>query len=240
MSNLKKLSTKQLPTLIKSISKNDNEVLYYILNKPLPFKLYQQLEKQELGAYLVGIIKVLGIKDQSQDHIRYIVNLLVDEFPSFSMQELNKALRMAMVGKLDVDNNHYQQLSPMYLTSIINAYKNHKRQVYKRYKQEQDRIEREKPDIKPTKEQVINTSINLLKIEFEEYIKNPDEYRASDFRYTQYKFIYKFLLNYNIVKPITYTKDKELKMYIINVFKKIQNSKLPIRDWLNEQFIQNK
>lgn len=240
MSNLKKLSTGQLPTLIKSISKNDNQVLYYILNKPLPFRLYQQKDKQDLGTFLVGIIKVIGIKEQPQSHIRYIVNLLVEEFPNFSMQELNKALRMAMSGKLDVDNNHYQNLTPMYLTAIINAYKIHRGQVYKRYKQEQDKIEREKPDIKPTKDEVINTSINLLKTEYEDYIVDPDVYRDSEFRYTQYKFIYKFLVEYNIIKPFSYTDDKELKLYIIDVFKSIEKSKLEIREWLNKEFIQNR
>ena len=64
-------------------------------------------------------------------------------------------------------------------------------QVYKRYKQEQDKIEREKPDIKPTKDEVINTSISLLKTEYEDYLVDPDVYRDSEFRYTQYKFIYK-------------------------------------------------
>ena len=240
MSNLQKLSTKQLPTLIKSISKTDNEVLYYTLNKPLPFRLYKQIDKQKLGAFLVGIVEVVGIKEQKQEHIRYIVNLLIDEFPNFSVQELNKAMRMGMVGKLDADNNHYQSLSPMYLTGIINAYKKHKGNVYKRYKQEQDKIRREKPDIKATEQEQVDTSISLLKIEYEDYLVDPDVYTDSEFRYTQYKFIYKFLINYKIIKPYSYTNDKELKLFIISVFKNIENSKLQIRDWLNSQFIQNK
>tara|TARA_R110002153_G_scaffold218036_1_gene370512 strand:- start:5196 stop:5915 length:720 start_codon:yes stop_codon:yes gene_type:complete len=232
------LSESQLPTIINSISKTDNEVLYYTLNKPKVFKEYEQEDKRTLATYLIGICSILGIKEvPTQDHIKYLTNLLVEEMPNFTVQELNKALRMAMVGKLSVDNNHYQSLTPMYLSSIVNAYKKHKLVVYKRYKQELDKVRREKTSIKPTDKEVIDTSINLINLEYEDYLVDPDEYRDSDFRYTQYKYIYQFLLKYGLVDQLYKYNDRDLKTLVVNVFFEIKKSNSEVKQWLRDNYM---
>ena len=197
------LSESQLPTIINSLSKTDNEVLYYTLNKPKTFKHYKQEDKRTLATYLIGICSILGIK----------------------------------VGKLSVDNNHYQSLSPMYLSSIVNAYKKHKLLVYKRYKQELDTVRRETPSIKPTDKEVIDTSINLINLEYEDYLVDPDEYRDSDFRYTQYKYIYQFLLKYGLVNQLYKYNDRDLKTVVVNVFFEIKKSNTEVKQWLRDNYM---
>jgi len=232
----------QLPTIISSLSlsKADNAVLYYTLNRPKIFKHYEQEDKRILATFILAISRTLGIKElPTQEEVRYLTNLLVDEMPSFTVQELNKAFRMSMVGKLDVDNNHYQYLSPMYVSSIINAYKKHKVEVYKKYKREVDKVRREKPSIKPSDKEVIETSINLIKLEYEDYLVDPDEYSESDFRYTQYKYIYQFLLKYGLVEQLNKYNDKELKSHIVNVFFEIKTSNKEVKQWLRDNFMRN-
>ena len=136
---------------------------------------------------------------------------------------------MAMVGKLSVDNNHYQSLSPMYLSSIVNA--------YKRYKQELDTVRRETPSIKPTDKEVIDTSINLINLEYEDYLVDPDEYRDSDFRYTQYKYIYQFLLKYGLVDQLYKYNDRDLKTLVVNVFFEIKKSNSEVKQWLRDNYM---
>jgi hypothetical protein len=232
----------QLPTIISSLSlsKADNAVLYYTLNRPLLFKHYEQADKRTLATYLIAIATVLGIKEVlSQDEVKYLTNLLVEEMPNLTVEELNKAFRMAMVGKLEVDNKHYQCLSPMYISNIVNAYNKHKKEVYKRYKQELDKARREKPSIKPSDKEVIETSINLIKLEYEDYLEDPEEYSESDFRYTQYKYIYQFLLKYGLVVQLNKYDDKELKAHIVKVFFEIKKSNTEVRQWLRDNFMRN-
>ena len=241
MTNLQTQSG-ELPQIhTKGLDRTSQQVLLYILNKPKTFKYYNNEDKQKLGAYLVAIAKFLGVREPLDDVQRkMLVRCLINEMSDFTLEELDKAIQMGAMGKLQVDNKHYGCITPMYLSDIISAYKNHRGSVYKIYKQNLASEERSKPSIKPTEKEELNSAMKLLEVEYKDYIANPDEYKESDFRYTQYKFIYKFLLKFNIVESINYTSDKDLKSYIINVFNKIKNSGLDIRGWLNQTYIQNR
>ena len=235
--NLQKQSTGLQQILTKGLDSASKQVLTYILNKPKTFRNYDNSDKQKLGTYLVAIAKFLGVKETLDDVQRkMLVRCLVNEMGDFTLEELDKAIQMGAMGKLEVDNKHYQCITPMYLSDIILAYKNYRSLVYKKYKQNKASLERDKPSIKPTENEVKEAAIKLLEVEYKDYITNPDDYRDSDFRYTQYKYMYKFLLNYRLIKSINKPTDKSMKECILKCFSEVYNKGISIREWLKYKY----
>ncbi len=223
------------PTIIKHFVKADRQVLEYILNKPKVFKNYDNTDKQKLGAYLVGIAKFLGVKEPLDDMQRkMLVRCLVEELNDFTLEELNKAIQMGAMGKLEVDNKHYQCITPMYLSDIVLAYKKHRGIVYKKYSSKIASVERNKPTKIISEKEKLLISVELAEAEYNDYIKDPELYTESEYRFTQYKFIIKFLLKYNFFNSnfiIDNYTNEELKIYIIKFYKKVSESNLTIREY---------
>jgi hypothetical protein len=229
-----------LPTITKDFVKADRQVLEYILNKPKVFKNYDNTDKQKLGAYLVSIAKFLGVKEALDDIQRkMLVRCLVNELNDFTLEELDKAIQMGAMGKLEVDNKHYQCITPMYLSDIVLAYKKHRGLVYKKYNQKIASIERNKPTKKISEKDKLLISVELAEAEYNDYIKDPKVYTESEYRFTQYKFIIKFLVKYNFFNNDfnmdNYT-DEQLKFYIIKFFKKVSQSNQPIREYFRDNW----
>ena len=136
MSNIVKLSTELQTIPTNQINNTEKEVLHYILNKPKSFGNFNNNDKQKLGVYLIAISKFLGIKQPLDDIQRkLLVNTLCTEVKNFTFEELDKAIKMASMGKFtEIDNQHYQSLSPIYISNIINAYINYRNTIYKKYR----------------------------------------------------------------------------------------------------------
>lgn len=229
-----------LPTITKDFVQTDKQVLEYILNKPKTFKHYDNTDKQKLGAYLVGIAKFLGVKEPLDDMQRkMLVRCLVNELNDFSLEELDKAIQMGAMGKLEVDNKHYQCITPMYLSDIVLAYKKHRGMVYKKYTQKIQAIERNKPTKKISEKEKLLISVELAEAEYNDYIKDPEVYTQSEYRFSQYIFIIKFLIKYKFFNSdfnIENYTNEELKNYIIKFFSKVAKSGLPIRQYFRDNW----
>ena len=213
------LLNKHNPIVSKEFNNNDKEILAYILYKPKKFKEFISEDKKGLLIYLIKLHKFLGIKEiPPNEQLKILVNLIVDEYPTFNAYELDKAVKMAVMGKLDVDNNHYQALTPMYISNIIIAYKNKRNLVYKKYRQIQDRLDSNKPSKNISKKEKLDICINLAEIEYKDYLADTENYKVSDFRNSQFKYIYLFLVEHHIIKEYKYKDDEKLKKYIVNWF----------------------
>ena len=238
MSNLPMQLSGLPTTLTKEFNKPESEVLAYILNKPKTFKEYGNEDRQKLGAYLLGISEYLGIKDiLGDDHRRALVNVLCEEMPTFTLEELSKAVKMATMGKFeDVDTNHYQHLSPQYLSAMINAYKKHRGNIYQKYQRLQERIRREKEPENISKKDMFYLGLDLLDNEFNDYTENIEQYCDSEYRDTQFKHIYAFLIQHKLIEPKNYEGVDGLKTYIISWFKAISEKSTTPRTYICNKF----
>ena len=213
------LLEKHNPMASKDFNSSDKEILAYILYKPKRFRDFDNKDKNDFLNYLIMLYSILGIKDiPSTEHNKFLVNLIVDEYPTFNKDEFDKAINMGVMGKLEVENNPYQALTPMYISNIIKAYKTKRQLVFQKYKQVTAKIEREKPVKNISKKEHFFIALELVETEYKDYCKDTDAYEVTEFRDTQFKYIYKFLREYNIVKPYIYKSNEELKKYIVSWF----------------------
>mgnify|MGYP003627834832 CR=1 FL=1 len=238
MSNLP-MQSKGLPQIItKEFKSSENEVLTYILSKPKMFKDFTNTDKQKLGVYLVAISTYLGIKETLEDtHRKLLVNTLCDEMPNFTYEELNKAIQMSAMGKfINLDNNHYQHLSPMYLSAMVNAYKTYRANIYQKYQRIQGRIRREKEPEKISDKDMFYIGLDLVDNEFNDYVENTDEYCDSEYRNTQFKHIYDYLTKHKVIGVKKTDDIDELKTYIVSWFKAIHKKETEPRTYICKRF----
>ena len=233
MTNLPTHITKHLTTISKSLVKTDQSILKCIVDKPVPFSKYSDNDLKKLSASLNVISVTLGLKETlGESHRIYLCKSIQEFYPNFNLQEFEIAFRMAGMGKLDVENKHYQSFSMQYVSDILKGYILHRGNVYKIYKQKLAQIEREKPPKKITEKEGIIIGVNLIETEYKDYALNPELYCDSEFRYTQYKYMYKFLLKYGFINSLNNYDDKELKDYIVKFFIKVSQSNYALKDYL--------
>lgn len=98
---------------------------------------------KELGGVIDALGKwrfYLGIKEKaSKEEIIINVQFIRDHFGDYNVQDIHEAMQTSIAGKLDVDNNHYGNFGPLYISRILNAYRNHKNEILQYCKRQLDK-----------------------------------------------------------------------------------------------------
>lgn len=77
-----------------------------------------------IGRALDLVVEMLGIKEQPTPQASInIIKFIHTHYGYMSPMEIVFAFECALVGKIDVDLNHYNQISIMYLSRVLNEYK---------------------------------------------------------------------------------------------------------------------
>ena len=237
MTNLPTHIQRELTIVSKSFVKNDQKILQCILGTPKRFCDYNSNDMQKLSASLNTFTIVLGLKEKlGADHRKFLCVTIQEYFPNLNLQEFEIAFKMAGMGKLNIDNKHYQSFSLQYVSDILNSYTLYRNKIYNNYRKKLEQINRDKPTKKITEKESIKISVDLLEVEYKDYALNPDQYNESEYRYTQYKFMYKFLVKYGFIKALNKLEDKILKEYIINFFDAVSKSKYDLKPYLKENW----
>ena len=232
----------QLVALPNSITKEfqgqEKTTLSLILNKPKAFKDFENSDKQRLGTSLTQAVGYLGIKEVLTDeYLKSLVNILCDEMPSFTIEELEKAIIMASMGKFeDFDNRHFNQLTPIYVSNIVKEYKKHRGIVFQKYQRIQERIRRETEPQKMSKKDTFYLGLELLENEYEDYLSNADEYCDSEYRDTQFKHLYSYLTKHRLIESRKCEDVSELKSYILSWFRAIEKKDTNPRTYICKKF----
>lgn len=72
----------------------------------------------------------LGIKEKaSKEEIIINTQFIREHFGELNVVDLHEAMQLSIAGKLDVDNNHYGNFGPLYISRILNAYKDYRNEV---------------------------------------------------------------------------------------------------------------
>lgn len=144
---------------------------------------------QELAAALLTIQKYLGCKNVLQDDAtENLISDLLEFFPEYTIAEIDRAVRLASNGQLDIDDNeHYEKFGSIYLSKILKVYRNIRNKVVRRYQQlEVQKITDQQRKLSPEEIQEIHRNGCILK--FEEFKKDGHCY---DFGNAAFNFLRK-------------------------------------------------
>ena len=131
---------------------------------------------RQIHIILVKWAKFLGIKETPQaDEVKMIVFFIKQNFGDLTLEEITNSFNLAIARKLDIDPNHYQNFSALYVGGILDAYKEYKGNHIKLYRQkeleaqEQADAEKNRPSDEELKEMRLHSLLGIW-----------DRYKAGD------------------------------------------------------------
>ncbi len=164
--SLGKIIPKTLSTLRK-ISENETSKQNLVLAKAdLNLNINQMLKiadkesiRQEIGKSIAIVITDLGVKTMPDKYAqKRIVYYLLSYYKDFSIEEIRLAFELAIVGKLEIEIEHYQSFDIKYLSKILNAYRKYRNEKKLRIRAEQMQEPKE-----PTAKEIRISKIKYLK-----------------------------------------------------------------------------
>jgi len=155
---------------------------------------------QNLHKLIVKWTVLCGVKPiPSDEEIRLFVEYVAEHFYRLSLLEIDNAFNLATAGVLSVDASHYQSFSVIYISNIINAYKDYKGKFILDYQAELEKQEKKEP----TESERLHMMVDAILESFDAYKEKPT---YNDFGYVAYDFLNNLgLINFN----------KELKKEIL-------------------------
>lgn len=158
--------------------------------------------------------KFLGIKEApDKEEMKLILFFIKQHFAELTLDEIVNAFNLAVARKLDIDPNHYQNFSSLYVGGILNAYKEHRGKHIVSYRQEVERKEMEAQEAakKPSPEELQAIRLQSL-LEIWENFRDGDEEEVE----WQVHVYYDILTDAGLI-----TLDKEAKKDILQRAKSI-------------------
>ena len=137
---------------------------------------------QNLHKVLIKWAVLCGVKPlPSDEEVRLFVEYVAEHFYKLSILDIDNAFNLATAGKLDVEADHYQSFSVIYIAKIVNSYIKYKGPEIIKYKNEVRKLE----DRPLTEEEKIAKTIEAILDAHENYKKkvyyNPFGYVSYDF-----------------------------------------------------------
>ena len=155
-----------------------------------------------------------GVKPiPSDEEIRLFVEYVAEHFYRLSLLEIDNAFNLATAGVLNIDASHYQSFSVIYISKIINAYKEYKGKFILEYQAELEKKEKKEP----TESERLHMMVDAILDSFDSYKENPT---YNEFGYVAYDFL-------NNLGLINFT--KEVKMKILEKAREKTIERLTIR-----------
>ena len=140
---------------------------------------------QNLHKLIIKWAVLTGVKPlPTDDEIRLFVEYIAEHFYRLSLSEIDNAFNLATAGKLDIEADHYQSFSVIYISKIINAYIRYNGKYIIEYRNKLADIEKERN--KPTPEQQMQMMIESI---LEGFDKFKDEPQYNHFGYISYDFL---------------------------------------------------
>ena len=138
---------------------------------------------QNLHKLIVKWTVLCGVKPiPSDEEIRLFVEYVAEHFYRLSLLEIDNAFNLATAGVLNIDASHYQSFSVIYISKIINAYKDYKGKFILEYQAELEKEEKREP----TEEERLEMMVNAILESFDNYKEKPT---YNEFGYVAYDFL---------------------------------------------------
>ena len=144
-------SKTQLPRqtllIIQKLSSQEQKIVLGSLEKKI--KDFENEDFKSLHKLLLKWGKFIGLKEAPDDEQMFMLVVFVKEsFTQMSLAEITNSFNLAISGTLNINVEHYNSFSPIYISKIFNAYLEYKKEVmYKFHKLEEEeaRNQRERP-----------------------------------------------------------------------------------------------
>lgn len=158
--------------------------------KEKKIKDYESQDFAELDIFLLALCKFTGISEvPDAEHRKLILSFLFDNFSDFSKAEINKAFNLALSFQLDVkDLSHYNKLSPLWISSILIAYRSYRGKELVKYN---NLVAESKLSKTYTEKEVLDLNISTTIEKFNDYKEGGVIY---DFGNVSYLFLEKINL----------------------------------------------
>jgi len=142
---------------------------------------------QNLHKLIVKWAVLTGVKPlPTDDEIRMLVEYIAEHFYRFSLMEIDNAFSLATAGKLDIEADHYQSFSVIYISKIINAYKRYNGKYIIDYRNEIAALERKAAE--PSEEEKLKMLVENILEGFDNFKEEP---KYNHFGYIAYDFLSK-------------------------------------------------
>lgn len=113
--------------------------------------------------------------DEKQDaeELKIIAKFIINNYDNITIQELKQCINLSIIGVLNVDTRHYNNFSCLYVSNIIIAYLEYKRNLVNELNERREKHERELYiEDKPTAEVKMKGITELLQYLYDEYKSN--------------------------------------------------------------------
>jgi hypothetical protein len=103
----------------------------------------------------------IGVKEElSQEELFMNVNFIRENFNELNLVDINEAINLSLKGVLNVDVEHYQSFTPLYISKILNAYKDYRNNIIYDIRQSLLKIDNKPKQLSP-KDKVALTRASL-------------------------------------------------------------------------------
>ena len=225
---------------IKTEEENKLVVSQYgikIAQLPNPNALMELLGKWR---YYVGIKQ-----DPTPEEFVIISKFIRNNFSDLTLEEIDLAIELSVMGKLNIDNIAYNQFSVLYVTNILNSYKEYRHiNMLKILDIREKELLKEKEASRYTPEYKME---NMKQLFIDQYA----EYKEKGFIFDYFNSCYNFLKKNNYLfidkqmrddavkygkEAVILDKDSKLGLYLIKTYTKDEMEKVYMRNYCVQKF----
>ena len=174
-----------MPQIIQNWAPDDKSIVEGHFDRKIA-TFFDASDKNEqfkhLHKTLVKWAVLCGVKPLPNDSEMFLfVEYIAHHFYRLSILEVDNAFNLATAGKLDVDADHYQSFSVIYISKILNSYKEFKGKYILEYQKMEENQNKPLTEEERFEKMIENTLDN-----FEGYSKKP---YFNEFGYVVYDFL---------------------------------------------------
>lgn len=186
----------------------------------------------------------INVYNQNEDEVAkelvLLAQFITSNYPNINIDEINLAINLSLTDKLDVDVRTFNTFSPMYVSRILNAYREYKLKAFKeiseRKQKEEQKVIMEK---NVTPKEKMDNMIDLIRYFY-------DKFKENGFIDDYFNTLYSYLRKNNKINPdkktineaIEYGKNKATE-YINNYFEDALIKDKPNRENIEKRYARN-
>ena len=186
----------------QALSKRQNNLIGEWIQNDTEYAIAQTYSEKRIGDFnredmtkLVELMAqwrlLLGVTSEStEQELIVICQFVYDNFKKFTLSDIRLAMNWTISGKIDVGFVSQKSISSYYVSKAINAYEEHKREIFNNFMERRDRhLQRQQINAKvePTPQEKANTFKDLIVGMYKSHQNNLQFYDFGDFVYNWLK-----------------------------------------------------